>query len=489
VRNEAGSIIDFEFVDLNTRGAEMVVSTKSQILGQRLCELFPVNRTEGFFDKYVRVVESGEPLEEEFTISAPYVQASWLHHQVIAVGDGIAITTRDVTQSKLDEERLRESEARKAAIVKTALDCIITIDHTGRVTEFNPAAERTFGYSCSDAVGRFLHELIVPPEFQEAHCRGLERYLKTGYGSVLNNRLELPAMRADGSRITVELAVTSIPGENPPSFTAYLRDITQRTRDAKVLQEAKEEAELANRAKSDFLSRMSHELRTPLNAILGFGQLLEMDELDALQSESVEQIMHAGHHLLGLINEVLDLSRIEAGRMELSLESVDLCEVVCEALDLVRPIAAREKIHLLDTTGGCSGHIMADRQRLKQVLLNLLVNAVKYNRPLGSVTVSCAAEGERIRVLVKDDGYGVAPDKMERLFLPFERLGAERSAIEGTGLGLALSQRLMHAMDSIIEVSSTQGEGSTFSFALPVVAPPVDGLPTDNGIQETTAAR
>jgi PAS domain S-box-containing protein len=326
VRNENNAIIDFEFVDLNTRGAEMVSSSKSQVIGQRLCELFPINRTDGFFDKYVRVVESGEPLDEEFPISAAYVQASWLHHQVIRLGDGIAITSHDITQRKLDEGRLRQSETRKAAILETALDCIITIDHTGHVTEFNPAAERTFGYSLHEAVGRPLHELIVPPEYHEAHSRGIEHYLKTGQGPVLNKRLELPAMRADGSQITVELAITSIPGESQPSFTAYLRDITQRKRDEKALQEAKEEAEAANRAKSEFLSRMSHELRTPLNAILGFGQLLEMDELDAMQTESVEQIMHAGHHLLGLINEVLDLSRIESGRMDLSLEPVELCE-------------------------------------------------------------------------------------------------------------------------------------------------------------------
>jgi PAS domain S-box-containing protein len=241
-------------------------------------------------------------------------------------GDGIAITSHDITQRKHDESRLRHSEERKAAILETALDCIITIDHTGLVTEFNPAAERTFGYSLQDAVGKPLHELIVPPEYHDAHCRGIQHYLKTGDGPVLNKRLELPAVRADGSRITVELAVTSIPGESNPSFTAYLRDITQRKQDEKALQEAKEEAEAANRAKSEFLSRMSHELRTPLNAILGFGQLLEMDELDALQTESVEQIMHAGQHLLGLINEVLDLSRIESGRMDLSLEPVDLCE-------------------------------------------------------------------------------------------------------------------------------------------------------------------
>jgi PAS domain S-box-containing protein len=449
----------------------MVSSTKSQLSGQRLCELFPINRTSGFFEKYVHVVESGEPLDEEFTISAPYVQASWLHHQVIPLGDGIAITSHDITQRKQDEQRLRESELRKAAIVETALDCIISIDHSGHVTEFNPAAERTFGYSRQHAIGQLLHELIVPPELREAHCRGIRHYLETGEGPILNNRLELPAVRSDGSRIAVELAVTSIPGQNPPAFTAYLRDITQRTEDAKALQAAKEEAEHANRAKSEFLSRMSHELRTPLNAILGFGQLLEMDELDALQSESVEQIMQAGQHLLGLINEVLDLSRIEAGRMELSLEPIDISEVVCEAVDLVRPIAVRENTVLHDATAGYTGYVMADRQRLKQVLLNLLTNAVKYNRPQGNVTVSCAVESnQRLRILVRDSGYGISAQQIERLFLPFERLGAEHSGIEGTGLGLALSQRLVQAMDSTIEVASTQGEGSTFSFALPIVA-------------------
>ncbi len=154
---------------------------------------------------------------------------------------------------------------------------------------------------------------------------------------------------------------------------------------------------------------------------------------------------------------------------------MDLCEAICEAIDLVSPIAARENIHLLEATGGCTGYVLADRQRLKQVLLNLLTNAVKYNRPSGSVTLTCVDEGEEhLRILVQDTGNGIAAEKIERLFLPFERLGAELGAVEGTGLGLVLSQRLMHAMDSVIEVSSTEGEGSRFSFVLPNVSEPLE---------------
>jgi signal transduction histidine kinase/ActR/RegA family two-component response regulator len=229
---------------------------------------------------------------------------------------------------------------------------------------------------------------------------------------------------------------------------------------------AKAEAERANRAKSDFLSRMSHELRTPLNAVLGFGQLLEMEQLETAQRESVEQILKGGTHLLGLINEVLDISRIEAGRLSLSMEPVSVAETVAEALDLVQPIAAERGISL---TGDLSDdlQVLADRQRLKQVLLNLLSNAIKYNREGGSVRIGpIETENGRIRIDVADTGSGIAPERLDKLFVPFERLGADQSGVEGAGLGLALSKGLVEAMGGDLTVQSRLGEGTIFSLEL-----------------------
>jgi signal transduction histidine kinase len=230
-------------------------------------------------------------------------------------------------------------------------------------------------------------------------------------------------------------------------------------------------ADQANRAKSEFLSRMSHELRTPLNAILGFAQLLGISSLNTNDRESVEQISKAGRHLLGLINEVLDIARIESGRIDLSLEAINPIDIVSESLDLIRPLAVQSGIQLFisEDLSDQRLRITADRQRLKQILINLLSNAVKYNKKAGSVRVWLElASAERLRINVTDTGLGIASSKLEQLFTPFERLGAEQSRIEGSGIGLALSKRLSEAMGGQIGVSSRPNEGSTFYIELPI---------------------
>jgi signal transduction histidine kinase/ActR/RegA family two-component response regulator len=228
----------------------------------------------------------------------------------------------------------------------------------------------------------------------------------------------------------------------------------------------------ASRAKSEFLSRMSHELRTPLNAILGFAQLFEMEHSE--QDESVGHILTAGRHLLDLVNEVLDIARIETGRLVISSEPVSVKEVIQEGLDLVAPLAAAREIRLeIEAAGLPDRCILVDRQRLKQVLLNLLSNAVKYNSPGGAVTLSYAdVEGDRLRINVSDTGPGIPPDRLGQLFTPFERLGAEQTGIEGTGLGLALSKRLVEAMQGTMGVDSTVGRGSTFWAEFPSAEAP-----------------
>ena len=644
------------------------------------------------------------------------------------------VQVQDISGRKNIEIELLQSQARSAAIVQTALDCIISIDSASQILEWNPAAEKTFGFSREQALGQPLHELIVPPELRDAHKAGLERYVVTKEGPILGKRVELPAVRADGQRITVELAVVPIPQSEPPLFIGHLRDIserraseerlrllesvavnandailiteaeptdepgprilyaneaycrmsgysmeeiigqtprilqgegtsadaraqirralkrwkpividvlnykkdgtpfwvelsispvanekgwfthwvsiqrditerretlerlrdsearyhriaanvpgmvyqfvllpdgsvqfpfvsdgcreiyglepeqimndaalvmnyvhpgdarafnesvaksaqtleawewqgrvqlpggeekwirgnsrptreddgrivwdgilldvTQRIRNVELLRSAKTEAEAArveaeraNAAKSEFLSRMSHELRTPLNAILGFGQLLEMATLSEDDAQSTEQIVKAGRHLLELINEVLDIARIESGQLSISPERLDAGELALEALSLVRPLASTRGITLLDETvrEGEVG-LVADRQRLKQILLNLLSNAVKYNREGGAVTMQIEERGECVRLSVRDEGAGIAPELLERLWTPFDRLGAEQSGIEGSGVGLAVSQSLARAMNSEVRVESVVGQGSTFFLDLP----------------------
>jgi signal transduction histidine kinase/CheY-like chemotaxis protein len=253
-----------------------------------------------------------------------------------------------------------------------------------------------------------------------------------------------------------------------------IRDITAARRAGEALGLAKQEADRANQAKSEFLSRMSHELRTPLNSILGFAQLLELEELTRQQADNVEHILKGGHHLLDLINEVLDLARIEAGRLALSSEPVQVKDALREALDLVRPLAAQQNISLCpDLAVKCDRHVMADRQRLKQVLLNLLSNAIKFNRNGGSVALSCAETSlNKLRIEITDSGCGISPEGLKRIFKPFERLGADLAEVSGTGLGLALSRRLVESMGGTIGVESAVGLGSKFFIDLELVEDP-----------------
>jgi CheY-like chemotaxis protein len=223
---------------------------------------------------------------------------------------------------------------------------------------------------------------------------------------------------------------------------------------------------------------MSHELRTPLNAILGFGQVLEAEELTPLQEESVGHILKGGDHLLGLINEVLDLSRMDAGKINLSMEPVPLWDVIKESLDLVRPLATQRDVTLYDdANNGCFGYVMADRQRLKQVIINLLSNAVKYNVRGGRVAVSCQQlQNGRLRFGVEDTGPGISRENIEKVFIPFERLSYDSSDVEGTGLGLPLSRRLAEAMGGTLAVQSLPEQGSIFYVELPCADSPVEQL-------------
>jgi signal transduction histidine kinase/ActR/RegA family two-component response regulator len=251
-----------------------------------------------------------------------------------------------------------------------------------------------------------------------------------------------------------------------------LRLVEQRTR---ALWQAQAAAEAANRSKSDFLSRMSHELRTPLNAVLGFGQLLELDELSPDQRQAVSQITKGGRHLLDLINEILDITQIETGQLSLSPESVLVSDLLTDTVELVAPLAEERSVHLLPANGpACQRFIFVDRQRVKQILLNLLGNGIKYNRQGGTVSISCAEERTGwLRIQVTDTGPGIPKQQFGLLFTPFERLGAEQTTVEGTGIGLALSRRLAEVMGGTLDVESTVGRGSTFWVEFPLVEGPV----------------
>ena len=342
---------------------------------------------------------------------------------------------------------------------------------------------RVFGLSPEEDVNNFARfQELIYPEDRDMVMQAIGVALRGGPRYEVEYRVVWPSgevrfVYSQGDVILDEAG-------QPRRMFGTVQDITER----KLVDEVKR----ASKAKSEFLSRMSHELRTPLNAILGFGQLLERQKPTEVQRKRVGYILSAGKHLLDLINEVLDISRIAAGRMQLSLEPVCVADALEETLDLMRPLATERSIQLSASADIDAGvHVLADRQRFKQVLVNLLNNAVKYTPFFGGVAVSYHVPGnEKVRVLVSDTGPGIPAEKLARLFTPFERLGAEQSAIEGTGLGLALSQRLMDAMGGSIGVESAVGKGSTFWIELPLAKSPLERFPRDgaaNGARQPSS--
>jgi PAS domain S-box-containing protein len=330
----------------------------------------------------------------------------------------------------------------------------------GTILLWNEGAKRLYGYEPGELVGKVNSDVLHTPEDLAA---GLPQAMRQA--ALADGKWEgtVTRVRRDGSRFTAKVIIT--PRRNrdgePVGFLLISKDITDDLR--------LEWAEQANQAKTEYLSRMSHELRTPLNAILGFAQLLELDELSDDQRKGVGYILVGGRHLLGLIDELLDIAAVEGGRMPLTLEPIAVADLIAEAVTLIRPLAAQHGILLVDQPSTCHDHVLGDHQGLKQVLLNLLSNAVKYNRKGGRVELACEqVAGERLQIKVTDTGVGIPPEAFARLFVPFDRLGSERTSIEGTGLGLPLSKGLTEAMGGTLGVASTPGEGSTFWVELPI---------------------
>jgi PAS domain S-box-containing protein len=385
---------------------------------------------------------------------------------------------------------LAESQRRLQAILDYSPAAISLKDTSGRYLVANREFEGLAGARAEQISGRRDTDLfpqLLAASYQANDAQVLEQkrslefeetYVRAGAPHIYHS-IKFPLLDADG---------------HPSAICAIAIDVTERKKIDDALRIARLEAERANRAKSAFLSNMSHDLRTPLNAILGFAQLLDLDDLPGDRKESVAQILRGGTHLLSLINEVLDIARIEAGHLSLSMEPVQAIEISELAAELVGPLAAQREISIVvDEPAGQDLVVLADRQRLSQVLINLLSNGVKYNRHGGTVTIGFAAvEGGRVRLTVTDTGAGIAEGKLRLLFQPFERLGADHTPIEGTGLGLALSRGLAEAMGGTLGVESVVDRGSTFWVELAqteLPQAPVSELPDGAAIEARCDAR
>lgn len=386
------------------------------------------------------------------------------------------ITERKRVQNTLHElneslekrvrERARELEDEKnfiAALLETQSALVLVLDADGRIMRFNRTCEEIYGASFEELRGAYMWELM--PEEDREQVRNT--FLDLGHAQ-LPRKIERYWMTRRGERRLIAWSTAAISG--PDKGVRYIIgtgiDITQREAAERAALEAKEEAEQASRYKTEFVSRVSHELRTPMNAILGFAQLLESDTdppLSTHQRDMLTEIINGGTHLLELVNDILDLTRIEAGKLKLTMQDVGVAEVMRECVALVRPLAEQRGIALHVAAGlMCGRTVYADRMRLKEIIINLLSNAVKYNHSKGYVDVDCTETAPgRVRIAVSDAGPGIAPEMQGRLFLPFERLDAG-GQIEGTGIGLALTKRLAELMGGTMGLASALGVGSTF---------------------------
>ncbi len=381
-------------------------------------------------------------------------------------------------------QRLRDHQFYTRSLFESNIDALITTDPSGIITDVNKQMEALTGCTRDELIGAPFKSYFTDPDRAEASIKlVLSEKKVTNY--------ELTARARDGKETVVSYNATTLYDRNRKlqGVFAAARDVTERNLLDKVLQEknvelktARSVAEKANLAKSEFLSGMSHELRSPLNSILGFAQLMESDSPPPTpsQKESIAQILRAGWHLLKLIDEILDLAKVEAKQVPLSLEPVSLTEVLLECQGMIEPQAQQRGIRMTYPRSDTPYYVLADRTRVKQVLINLLSNAIKYNREQGTVEVKCSGSApERVRVSVRDTGAGLNPEHLGQLFQPFNRLGQEAGGEEGTGIGLVVAKQLVELMGGAIGAESTVGAGSVFWFELDSAAAPHLSLDED----------
>jgi PAS domain S-box-containing protein len=381
------------------------------------------------------------------------------------------------------------SPTREATISDFALDGIISMDHRGVVTDFNPAAEKIFGYTCEEAVGRPLAEVIIPQRLRQAHRDGLKRFLATGEGPLVGKRVEVTGMRKNGTEFPVEISICRVPGTEPPAFTGFLRDLTEARRHAEALrtaevrlaaadierrllqeQAARVAAEEAVRIRDDFVAVAGHELKTPLAALLMQIQVLQRTERKKQPMnlpERVEKIARSAFRLARLVDQLLDVSRMTAGRLRLEPSPCELSELTREVVDRFGDASAEASCAVTVRADGPAEGLW-DRLRIEAVIANLLSNAIKFGRGK-PIDVEVTKEGGRGVLRMTDHGIGIDPEQRRRLFQRFERAVPARQ-FGGFGLGLWISRNIVEASGGTIQVESELGRGTTFTVSLPLAS-------------------
>ncbi|MEZ6107599.1 MAG: ATP-binding protein [Pirellulaceae bacterium] len=384
----------------------------------------------------------------------------------------------DITARRTAEARAVALRQSTDAIIDTALDAVITFDPRGRVTAWNEQAESIFGWKRDDAIGENVVDMIIPARHRRAFAAGIHRFLGAREEGSAGTRIETEGLRFDGTEFPVELSISSVTVDDTRAFAAFARDISQRKQTQAEILRARDQAQAASRAKSEFLANMSHELRTPLTAILGYAEILGEDDknVSGEHREALATIHHNGSHLLGLINDVLDLSKIEAGKLTLGLEPTNVCTIIADVADSLEVRSKAKGIELCWSRDDLiPDWVLTDPVRLRQILMNLVGNAIKFTE-IGRVSVhvgtrvDLAQEMAVLEFAISDTGIGMSESQAARLFAPFEQVDTSAGRkFGGTGLGLAISHRLATLLGGEISVESTLDQGSTFTLSLPAV--------------------
>ena len=419
---------------------------------------------------------------------------------------GYSFISRDNSNQKEVElakaRALLERETNAQRILDTASDAFVTMDEGGLIIDWNVRAERIFGWLREDVVGHLLADKIVSPPFRTAHAKGLAHFLATGEGPVLNRTIEVMGHHRDGYDIPIELSVWVVKTSKGYVFNSFIRDLTERKEieSRRILEQelrAKNvQLEHSSRMKSEFLATMSHELRTPLNAIIGFSEALKdglIGPMSEFQKEYIGDIFSSGQHLLSLINDILDLSKVEAGMMALEVEPIDLNSLLLNSLSIVKESAFKQRIKLKIEISDDLGTQQLDLRKIKQIIYNLLANAVKFTTAGGCVTLRASrvvqsrvgkldgnwpvhtfprtvdSGNDFFEVIVIDTGIGISQKNMPKLFQAFSQIDSSLARrFEGTGLGLAMVRRLAEIHGGSVAMSSAEGEGSCFGVWIPL---------------------
>jgi PAS domain S-box-containing protein len=419
--------------------------------------------------------------EQELQRSREFLEEE-VSRRTAELGETNRALVAEITERARAEVAIRDQESRLRSIVESAVDGIILIDERGTIEAFNPAAERIFGYSAQEVLGRNV-KMLMPSPYRDEHDSYLEAYVTTGVRKVIGIGRDALGLRKGGGTFPLELAVSETPTGEGRKFTGIVRDVTERRRVEDEVRKIHDElarahvqAVEANRTKSTFLANMSHELRTPLNAIIGYSELLqELADRDGRPDAlpDLAKINKAGKHLLTLINDILDISKIEAGRMDLCLETVVVSDLIGEIRATVEPLVAANGNSLEIVGADAPVSIYNDVTRLRQCLLNLLSNACKFTQK-GAIrlVVKCETDGGRECIVfrVSDTGIGMTADQMGRLFQAFTQADASTTRrYGGTGLGLAITRKIALLMGGNVTVESAPGQGSTFTLLMPAV--------------------